>query len=261
VREVCREFSKESIKSQIESYVRWGVMHDYRYSYMSINSGYEANVVETFAQFLGKDMVYRGDRPVFWSTKDKRILAEEELEDMTKLGQAHLVEFEVKSFGESSEDLAKYGTIKLVAFVKEPWRMVGTHALAINPNQKYGLIKKSNREYLIVAVDRVSEISTRLKNHNMKTNLYAPGKALFDMVVEHPFFPNRDLSVIPDDTIKTSFGTGVNIVNPLSNVHDLSLAEQYNINTESFLTKDGKFTKDLNEDFEGLDPFKKGNQL
>lgn len=149
---------KESIRSQIEGFLRWGIMHDYRHSYMSINPNYEANVIETFGTMLSKGLVYRGERPVFWSAKDQRVLAEEEIEEMTKLGQAHLVKFKVKKFGEANSDLKNLGDISVLAFVNEPWKLTSTHALAVNPEVRYTLIKSSRNEYLIVAHERVGEL-------------------------------------------------------------------------------------------------------
>jgi isoleucyl-tRNA synthetase len=158
VRKICRDFTKESIKTQIESFIRWGIMHDYRHSYMSINPNYEANVIETFATMLNKGLVYRGKRPVFWSADDQRVLAEEEIEEMTRLGNTHLVKFKIKKFGEANSDLKNLGDISVLAFVNEPWKLTSTYALAVNPEIRYTLIKSSRYEYLIVALDRVGEL-------------------------------------------------------------------------------------------------------
>ena len=71
-------------------------MHDYRYSYMSITNNYEASVLETFSQLLDRDMVHRLGRPVYWSAKEQRVLAEEEIEEKTKLAPIYLVKFKIK---------------------------------------------------------------------------------------------------------------------------------------------------------------------
>lgn len=104
-REIIRSFVKTSIKDQIEGYLRWGIMHDYRYSYMSISHSYEANVLDTFAQLMTKGMVYRTVRPVYWSAKEQRVLAEEEIESKESFTKAYLVKFRIKDFGEQTEQL------------------------------------------------------------------------------------------------------------------------------------------------------------
>lgn len=100
-----------------------------------------------------------------------------------------------------------------------------------------------------------------MNNYNIKTDLVSPGEALFEMVLEHPLFKNKEISIVPDPTIKSSFGTGINPVCPLSSIHDLDIAEKYNLPIESFLTKDGVFTDELGSEFDGTNPFNKGNEI
>ena len=49
--------------------MKWGIMTDYRYSYLTMMPTYEANVLERFADLIDKRMVARSNRPVFWSVK------------------------------------------------------------------------------------------------------------------------------------------------------------------------------------------------
>ncbi|CAI2363933.1 unnamed protein product [Moneuplotes crassus] len=261
VREICRDFVKTSMKSQIEAFMRWGVMHDYRYSYMSLNKNYEANVLETFATLLNRNLVFRGGRPVFFSTKDQRVLAEEEIEEKAAIGPAYLVKFPIKTFGNESKSLESLGNINLLAFVNEPWKLASTQALAINPNTKYALAKDSKKNYFIIALDRLGELSIRLDRKDFSTDLVAPGEALYGIELEHPIFSHITLPVVPDLKVSPSFGTGINIVSPLSCMHDLDLSETYNLSIDSYITKDGLFTGDLHPDLENTNPFKKGNEV
>lgn len=139
--------------------------------------------------------------------------------------------------------------------------MIATQALAVNPNIRYGLVKNKDRDYFIIALDRVGEVGIRLNRDDFETQFEAPGNALYDMTIQHPLFSDRDLSVIPDDSISPSYGSGINIVSPMSCLHDLELAEQYYLNTEGFISKSGKFTGDLGNEFEHLNPYTEGNEL
>ena len=228
---------------------------------MSISPDYEASVLETFADMVSKKLVYRSGRPTLWSSKEQRVLAEEEIEEKTAMGPTYLVKFKVKHFGKGSSDLAKLGNVTLIGFVKEPWRLIATQGLAVNPNIRYGLVKNKDRDYFIIALDRVGEIGIRLDRNNFETQFEAPGTALYDMTIQHPLFSDRDLTVVPDDSISSSFGSGINIVSPMSCLHDLDLAEQYYLNTEGFISKSGKFTGDLGNEFEHLNPYTEGNEL
>ena len=261
IRSICRKFVKESMKSQIQSYIRWGIMHDYRYSYMSSSKNYEASILESFAEMMSRNYIYRSGRPVFWSAKSQRVLAEEELEQTYKSTTAHLVKFKVKDFGKASKEISNMGNIHLLAFVDEPWKLVSTQALAVNPNVKYSLAKDSRKNYFIIAFERMGELATRLDRYDLVTDLTAPGEALFDLELEHPLFKNQNITVVPDNKVSSAIGTGINIVSPLSSIHDLELADIYNLNIESYLTKDGLFTGELHHELENCSPFKKGNEI
>ncbi len=53
-RSECREFAKASILSQMESFSKWGIMTDFRYSYLTMQPLYESNVLEKFADLVQK---------------------------------------------------------------------------------------------------------------------------------------------------------------------------------------------------------------
>jgi isoleucyl-tRNA synthetase len=42
-------------------------------------------VLKTFGKLIKKGMVYRGDRPVFWSVQNQRVLAEDEITLKTEI--------------------------------------------------------------------------------------------------------------------------------------------------------------------------------
>ena len=77
-RKKCRQFVKDSIISQMNDLSKWGILTDFRYSYFTMMPAYEANVLERFADLMDKRMVSRGNRPVFWSVKQQRIMSEDD---------------------------------------------------------------------------------------------------------------------------------------------------------------------------------------
>jgi len=68
-RKACREYSRDSILSQMEDYKQWGILTDFRYSSFTMMPLYEANVLERFADLVQKKLVERGNRAVFWSVE------------------------------------------------------------------------------------------------------------------------------------------------------------------------------------------------
>ena len=48
---------------------KWGILTDFRYSYMTMMPQYEANVLDRFADLIDRRMIRTGSRPVFWSVQ------------------------------------------------------------------------------------------------------------------------------------------------------------------------------------------------
>lgn len=153
------------------------------------------------------------------------------------------------------------GEVSLLAFVKEPWNLASTQALAVNPSERYVLVKAGRREYYIVALERIGELGARLGRNDLQMTMEAPGEGLYEFVLEHPLFPQKDIPIVPDETISPSYGSGINLITPLASLHDLEIAERYHLDIESYLSRHGTFTSDLGGEFENLNPFKQGNEL
>ncbi len=51
-REIVREYVKKSAVSQMQDYTQWGIMTDWRYSYLTMMPDYEASVLESLAKLL-----------------------------------------------------------------------------------------------------------------------------------------------------------------------------------------------------------------
>ena len=66
-RAICRQHVKDSIIGQMRDLTQWGILTDFRYSYMTMMPQYEANVLDRFADLADKKMIKTGSRPVFWS--------------------------------------------------------------------------------------------------------------------------------------------------------------------------------------------------
>ena len=53
----------------MRDFSNWGILTDFRYSYMTMMPAYEATVLDRFADMIDRGMVRTGSRPVFWSVK------------------------------------------------------------------------------------------------------------------------------------------------------------------------------------------------
>ena len=85
-----------------------------------------------------------------------------------------VAKFPIKAFGPKSDKFKSlYPEAKLLVFCTEPWKLTGTHGVAINEGLTYAL-GKFGEEYLIMAEKRIAEFVMRTKKE-FKTLIIFPG--------------------------------------------------------------------------------------
>ena len=67
----CREFAEKWIKIHIEEFKRLGVEGDWKNFYSTMSFDAEAQIVRELGKFLKEGSLYRGYKPVLWSTVDQ----------------------------------------------------------------------------------------------------------------------------------------------------------------------------------------------
>jgi len=80
LRAKAAKFAKATVKTQMESFKRFGVWADWNNPYLTLDPEYEAAQIEVFGQMALKGYIYRGRKPVHWSPSSRTALAEAELE-------------------------------------------------------------------------------------------------------------------------------------------------------------------------------------
>ena len=76
----AREFAKKWIDVHIKEFKRLGVTGDFKNYYSTMSYDAEAQIVRELGKFLKEGSLYRGFKPVLWSTVEKTALADAEVE-------------------------------------------------------------------------------------------------------------------------------------------------------------------------------------
>ena len=275
-----REYAKRSAVSQMQDYTQWGIMTDWRYSYLTMMPDYEASVLDSLAKLLRQrgrgqsDLIYRGSRAVFWSTDQQRIMDENQIEEFQELRDCVVAKFPIVSFGKQPSKLGDmYENVKMLVFCQEPWKLLGTQGIAINDKIMYALIKctykspgsldEPHTEYLILAEKRIGEFLARGNYYvtpggkklsmDIKTLILMQGEQLKELTVKNPLVPERgELPIVVFNEITSTYGTGVNAVIPGHDVESLKIAQVYNLEKAGCLDLAGDIIKDFGKTFGGL---------
>lgn len=101
---------------------QWGIMSDWRLSYFTLMPTYQSMVIKKFAKFASKGMIFRGDRPVFWSIDNQRVMGDDEMRKEHEVIDSVVLKLPIAKFGRKSKNIKKlYPEANLLVFCQEPW--------------------------------------------------------------------------------------------------------------------------------------------
>src|ERR1700704_862980 len=151
VRKRSEAFARKFIDIQREQFKRLGVFGDWEHPYLTLDPGYEAEILRAFAVFVEKGLVYESMKPVFWSTGAQTALAEAEVEYQDREDSAVYVKFPIVS-----GDLA--GKASIAIWTTTPWTLPANLAIAVHPKELYVMRefrKEGASEILVLAASLV----------------------------------------------------------------------------------------------------------
>ena len=130
----CREFAEKWIDVHKDQFKRLGVVGDWENYYSTMSYEAEAQIVRELGKFLKEGSLYRGFKPVLWSTVEKTALADAEVEYLDHTSNTIYVAFKIK---DPSKDFLKDASI--IIWTTTPWTIPANKALAYNRSLKYML--------------------------------------------------------------------------------------------------------------------------
>ena len=138
-RKECREFADKWMNIQSEEFERLGVCGDWKDPYSTMKFESEAKIMSEIGKFLMNGGLYRGVKPVMWSTVEKTALAEAEIEYHEHRSTTIYVRFPVNKT--KIEDLKNSNVI---IWTTTPWTIPGNRAVAYKADLKYLIIEVSS---------------------------------------------------------------------------------------------------------------------
>ena len=214
VRRRAEDFARKYIDIQRRQFKRLGVFGDWENPYLTLDPGYEAEVLRAFAVFVEKGLVYQAMKPVSWSTGAQTALAEAEVEYADRTDPAIFVEFPLSP--ESSKQLIQDGVLKreasFVIWTTTPWTLPANVAIALHPNESYLVqtYRRDGREFDLIIVRQawLGGFAAQLGLEPIGAPHGAwDGKSFRGLEALHPFLDRRS-KIITADFVTTDTGTG-----------------------------------------------------
>ena len=139
-RRECRAFADKWIDIQREEFKRLGVEGDWDNPYSTMAYAAEAQIAREIMSFATTDQLYRGSKPVMWSSVEKTALAEAEVEYHEKTSPTIWVKFPIVDTLDGDLDGAS-----VLIWTTTPWTIPANRAVAFGPEIPYGLYRGDRR--------------------------------------------------------------------------------------------------------------------
>jgi len=245
-RKECREFALKWIDIQREEFIRLGIIGDWANPYTTMSFDAESTIVREFFKFVENDSLYRGSKPVMWSTVEKTALAEAEIEYKEHKSITIFVKFLIK---ESSDSDLKGSSV--VIWTTTPWTIPGNRAIAYSKNIKYSLFQISETEEnshlnikdrIIIAHDLEESFKEQCKVKSLTKIKDINDVGSF--ICSHPFAKsdyNFDIKLYEADFVTLEQGTGFVHIAPGHGADDYILGITNNIEVPETVDQDGYY--------------------
>ena len=247
VRRRSEEYARKFIDIQRRQFRRLGVLGDWGNPYLTLDPGYEADIIRSFARFVEAGLVYRKLKPVQWSTGAQTALAEAEVEYQERVDPAIHVGFQAAT-GPLAEIKASF-----VIWTTTPWTLPANLAIAVHPTERYGVLSVELPDGTSRTVVVANALREAFLEETKSTVFCGPeetlakrefsGAELVGMTARHPFL-DRTVPVISADFVTMEKGTGQVHIAPGHGADDYLAGQANGLETLSPVDDHGKFTEE-----------------
>jgi isoleucyl-tRNA synthetase len=243
VRQRSEAYARKYIDIQKAQFRRLGVFGDWDHPYLTLDPGYEAEILRVFARMVENDLVYQSRKPVFWSTGAQTALAEAEVEYKERTDPSIYVAFPI-----TEGPLA--GAASIAIWTTTPWTIPANVAISVNPDFKYVAQKfvhpdRSEPVMLVLAQDLIASFS----NESGWIPEGAPlrefkGTEMEKWVTSHPFL-DRPSVVLVGEHVTLEAGTGLVHTAPGHGDEDYLIGIKYGLPLISPVDDNGRYTDEV----------------
>jgi len=251
-RKECREFAQKWIGIHKKEFKRLGVIGDWENYYSTMSFDAEAQIVRELGKFLLEGSLYRGFKPVLWSTVEKTALADAEVEYKDHKSNTIYAAFQIKK---SDKDFLKDSSI--IIWTTTPWTIPANKALAYNRDISYSVLELDKKK-IIVAEKLVNSVAESCSLGKFKILKTFKGNEFKNTLCSHPFKNlgyNFDVPMLEANFVTLEQGTGIVHCAPSHGPDDFNLCLKHGMKAIETVNNDGRYTKNIPV-FEGTHVFK-----
>ena len=258
-RSECREFASKWIDIHIKEFIRLGVEGDWKNYYSTMSYDAEAQIVRELGKFLLDGSLYKGFKPVLWSTVEKTALADAEVEYKDHISNIIYASFKIikteKIFLKDSY---------IIIWTTTPWTIPANRALVYGSKIKYSVIqigkdtKYFQNKKIIIATELIKTVSEKCDLKDFKILKEFNGSDLKNTICQHPFLDlgyDYDVPMLEGDFVTLEQGTGVVHAAPSHGPDDFNLCLKHGLKAPDTINDAGIYSEAI-PFFSGMHIFK-----
>jgi len=247
-RKECRAFAEKWIKVHKEQFKRLGVVGDWENYYSTMSFDAEAQIVRELGKFLKEGSLYKGFKPVLWSTVEKTALADAEVEYQDHKSDTIYATFLVKK-----SNIKELEGSSIIIWTTTPWTIPANKALAYNESLNYSIIQLDDEgdfknKKIVIAEALLESVIKECSIKNYKEIKKFKGKEFKDTICSHPFLElgyDYEIPMLEARFVTTEQGTGIVHCAPSHGPDDFNLCLKHGIKAIETVDGDGKYTKNV----------------
>lgn len=190
-----------------------------------MSAEYIDSLLEVFQIMVRMGYLKRTHMPEFLLPRSKKIISSSEIEYDSEHKKYYFIKFKVVDYGDNDLMRDQFPDLYFIAFCPELWSLQGMEALSIHPRIVYSIVMIGN-EFYIIGKQRIHVHKNNLRsiNKGFKIIKNVMGEELSSIKVEN-FLTKKTKEIIPDEVIRNTYGSGVNVVSPGVYVDDFKLGQ------------------------------------
>ncbi|HKL95474.1 MAG TPA: isoleucine--tRNA ligase [Haploplasma sp.] len=239
----CASYALEQVNIQKEQFKRLGILGDWDNPYITMSNDFIANQIEVFGQMAGKNLIYRGLKPVYWSPSSESAFAEAEIEYQDKNSISIYFTFPIVEQDNELKDA------NLVVWTTTPWTLPANLAVSVHPKMTYSLVEVNNVKYVVLK-SLLGNVSEKLGWENVSIVKEFIGNELENVNYNHPLY-NRVSPIILGEHVTDTDGTGLVHTAPGHGEDDYIVGSKYNLGVLSPVDAKGHMTEEAGK-YEGM---------
>ncbi len=246
----CRDEATKWVDVQRTERKRLGVLGTWETPYLTMNKGFEAQIIRALRAFVANEIVYRGKKPVQWCWHCRTALAEAEVEYAEQhVSPSIYVKFALDPASiELLQAKLPDGVTKVSAVIwtTTPWTIPANLAIAVHPALDYVVLKGADGQGLLVAAGLAEAVAKAAGLAEVVVGPAFKGELLLGLRAHHPF-EKRWATIYGADYVESTAGTGLVHTAPGHGRDDYKLGSANGLEAYAPVGDDGRYTRELGE--------------